>query len=202
MIRLKTTFTDISADTLYDVLHDPVYRKVDIISLLNLIPKSLHFRAGTSTWSARENLDLSTPTMTSPTTPSTVRLLWRTGTLSSRDLGYKHHRRCGALISEPISEMSIKDSICFSITSSTTVSFTESTRLREVLWGACPTWQDSSSLLWEVRAATLATWLTPTQVRERERGGVRGVLFRRTIAVLGYKQTLLYPGSQDGEENT
>ena len=28
MIRLKTTFTDITADTLYDVLHDPVYRKV------------------------------------------------------------------------------------------------------------------------------------------------------------------------------
>jgi len=27
MIRLKTTFTDITADTLYDVLHDPVYRK-------------------------------------------------------------------------------------------------------------------------------------------------------------------------------
>ena len=30
MIRLKTTFTDITADTLYDVLHDPVYRKVRI----------------------------------------------------------------------------------------------------------------------------------------------------------------------------
>ena len=28
MIRLKTTFNDISADTLYDVLHDPLYRKV------------------------------------------------------------------------------------------------------------------------------------------------------------------------------
>ena len=28
MIRVKTTFTDITADTLYDVLHDPVYRKV------------------------------------------------------------------------------------------------------------------------------------------------------------------------------
>lgn len=27
MIRLKTTFSDISADTLYDVLHDPLYRK-------------------------------------------------------------------------------------------------------------------------------------------------------------------------------
>merc|ERR1711936_1530049 len=27
MIRLKTTFTDITADTLYDVLHDPIYRK-------------------------------------------------------------------------------------------------------------------------------------------------------------------------------
>ena len=31
MIRLKTTFTDITADTLYDVLHDPLYRKVRII---------------------------------------------------------------------------------------------------------------------------------------------------------------------------
>ena len=29
MIRLKTTFTDVTADTLYDVLHDPVYRKVE-----------------------------------------------------------------------------------------------------------------------------------------------------------------------------
>lgn len=28
MIRLRTTFTDISADLMYDVLHDPVYRKV------------------------------------------------------------------------------------------------------------------------------------------------------------------------------
>lgn len=28
MIRLKTTFTDLSADTLYDVLHDPAYRKI------------------------------------------------------------------------------------------------------------------------------------------------------------------------------
>ena len=28
MIRLRTTFTDISADLIYDVLHDPVYRKV------------------------------------------------------------------------------------------------------------------------------------------------------------------------------
>jgi len=27
MIRLKTMFTDVSGDTLYDVLHDPVYRK-------------------------------------------------------------------------------------------------------------------------------------------------------------------------------
>jgi len=27
MIRVKTTFTDVPADTLYDVLHDPVYRK-------------------------------------------------------------------------------------------------------------------------------------------------------------------------------
>jgi len=27
MIRLKTTFTDINAETLYDVLHDPMYRK-------------------------------------------------------------------------------------------------------------------------------------------------------------------------------
>jgi len=27
MIRLKTVFPDVSADTLYDVLHDPVYRK-------------------------------------------------------------------------------------------------------------------------------------------------------------------------------
>ena len=32
MIRLKTTFTDVTADTLYDVLHDPVYRKVRIIA--------------------------------------------------------------------------------------------------------------------------------------------------------------------------
>ena len=32
MIRLKTTFTDITADTLYDVLHDPIYRKVRVLS--------------------------------------------------------------------------------------------------------------------------------------------------------------------------
>ncbi len=30
MIRLRTTFTDISADLMYDVLHDPVYRKVSM----------------------------------------------------------------------------------------------------------------------------------------------------------------------------
>ena len=30
MIRLKTTFTDINAETLYDVLHDPMYRKVKL----------------------------------------------------------------------------------------------------------------------------------------------------------------------------
>ena len=29
MIRLQTIFNDINADTLYDVLHDPVYRKVN-----------------------------------------------------------------------------------------------------------------------------------------------------------------------------
>jgi len=35
MIRLRTTFTDISADLMYDVLHDPVYRKTWDKHMLN-----------------------------------------------------------------------------------------------------------------------------------------------------------------------
>ena len=48
MIRLKTTFTDVTADTLYDVLHDPVYRKVEDTEI-ELDPLLTLCRAGTST---------------------------------------------------------------------------------------------------------------------------------------------------------
>ena len=95
MIRLKTTFTDITADTLYDVLHDPVYRKVRMIAgrYWVLITLHLHFRPGTSTCCAPGSSVSWILIMTSLTTPSSVPRLWRTETLSSRDPGYKHHRR-------------------------------------------------------------------------------------------------------------
>ena len=170
MIRLKTTFTDVTADTLYDVLHDPVYRKVEDTEI-ELDPLLTLCRAGTSTWSAPGSSARSTQTMTCLTTPSTVPHLSRTGTLSFRDPGYKHHRRSETLRFYPLNKTSInRKVICFSITSSTTVSFTKSILHSEGSWGDCPTWQASSWLPWEARAATSATWLTPTQVRGQWEG--------------------------------
>ena len=50
MIRLKTTFTDINAETLYDVLHDPMYRKVKLkLKIINGDTLQIFFRPGTST---------------------------------------------------------------------------------------------------------------------------------------------------------
>ena len=50
MIRLKTTFTDINAETLYDVLHDPMYRKVKLkLKIINVDALQIFFRPGTST---------------------------------------------------------------------------------------------------------------------------------------------------------
>ena len=37
MIRLKTKFKDVSADILYDVLHDPIYRKVSADLLYDVL---------------------------------------------------------------------------------------------------------------------------------------------------------------------
>ena len=33
MTRLKTVFSDVKAEILYDVLHDPDYRKVDVLDV-------------------------------------------------------------------------------------------------------------------------------------------------------------------------
>merc|ERR1712212_327402 len=55
MIRLKTVFSDVKPETLYDVLHDPDYRK---------------------TWDKHmlesKELGMLNPTTISPTMPSTV----------------------------------------------------------------------------------------------------------------------------------
>ena len=86
MIRLKTMFTDVSGDTLYDVLHDPVYRKVGHRTML--IRTVVDYpRHGTSTCCPHLNWVSSTLTMTCPTTPYIVLPLLKTETLSSRDPG-------------------------------------------------------------------------------------------------------------------
>ena len=47
MIRLKTQFKDVSADALYDVLHDPVYRKVSTsieVSVTNVLHNPVYVK--------------------------------------------------------------------------------------------------------------------------------------------------------------
>ena len=74
-----------------------------------MVTPHLHFRPGTSTCCAPGSSGSSILIMTSLTTPSSVPHLWRTETLSSRDPGYKHHRRW--VVGSSTTYINIKDPI-------------------------------------------------------------------------------------------
>ena len=119
MIRLKTVFPDVPADTLYDVLHDPVFRKT----------WDKHILSSCELGVLNPNNDLSYYALHCPA-PLKNRdfVLQRSWLQTSQEVrGQKYHNFSHVCI--------------FSITSSTTVSFTGIFQIRKDLCGVFHIWQ-------------------------------------------------------------